>query len=338
MKLLARLPSFSQLCPLLFLISLLFLACMPVSATEIPGLPGTSSSAGGDLSGGVIDRYAGYHVADAPTVGMGLFPTVVLTEEAEPASQATAKPASSNALWLTISPFSGALNGQDTYLIAGYLSGQRTGASLSIARKAPNESDFEELETIKPDDTGLFVWLVPAEKAHGLFRATASSGSDSVVSNGIRFFADNVTGQGTKPAISPVQAPSSLPDLKKSTSVSADSGKKSTKSSVPALTTMSISSVTLTPVVGDELVISGRLTDSDGNGVEGATIKLDETGYPGAQQSEPLLSTQSDSDGRFEFAVTVKFANIVGLFAHYDGDDTHTGSESNTLTFSSRAA
>lgn len=330
MKLPVRLPRFYHVCSLLLLISLLILGYQPVLGTEIPG---TLSGSYGDASGGVMGRYDGYTVDNAATVGMGLFPTVILDPEIEPTPQMTIKPGSSTS-WITISPFSGTLNGQETYMIAGYLSGSRSGSTLSIGRKASEMEDFEEIEKIKPDDTGLFVWLVPAEKAHGLFRVTSMGSSGNAVSNGIRFFAENKSELNSKPAISPVQVPSSLPSTTK-TSTGSDAPKDSGASSAPVMTTMDLRASTFTPAVGEEVAISGRLTDSNGKGVSGATINLDETGYPGAQKAEPFMTTQTDSEGNFEFTITTKFANVVGLYAYYNGDNAHTRSESNVITFSS---
>jgi uncharacterized GH25 family protein len=80
-------------------------------------------------------------------------------------------------------------------------------------------------------------------------------------------------------------------------------------------------------------MISGRLVDENGKGIGGATVSVDETGYPGAVQSEPFDSTVTDSDGRFDFTFSVAFANTVGLVASYKGDETHSPAESNTLIF-----
>jgi len=85
-----------------------------------------------------------------------------------------------------------------------------------------------------------------------------------------------------------------------------------------------------TPAVGESFSISGQLTDQDGNGVSGATITIDEEGYSG---SDHLSTTQTDSDGSFEFSVGVAYAYTVGFVADYAGDENHNSAQSNTLTF-----
>lgn len=296
---------------------------------------------GAEITESVIGRYDDFDIDNAPTVGMGLFPTVVLEPKDIPSPKRTPLPFSATAsgdLWITISPFSGTLNGYETFLIAGYLSGTRSGVTLTVRKKSSADSDYVPVETLKPDENGLFVWAVPADMKNNLFSVTASTSSGSSVSNGIRFVAE----EESNPVIKPVTSPASSSSITSSVSSTTPSlatpaptaESVSGKSSVPGITKLSISTKTTTPSVGDDVVISGRLTDANGKGIRGATINLDETGYPGAQQAEPFSTTSTDSEGRFEFTIQVSFANIVGLYAYYDGDDTYMSSDSNTLTFS----
>ena len=82
--------------------------------------------------------------------------------------------ATTSRIWVTISPFISTLSGKETYLIAGYMSGARAGATLTIAGKGSNDSEFTELATITPDENGLFIWPVPTEnEGLALFRITS---------------------------------------------------------------------------------------------------------------------------------------------------------------------
>ncbi|HWQ66577.1 MAG TPA: protease inhibitor I42 family protein [Methanospirillum sp.] len=93
---------------------------------------------------------------------------------------------------------------------------------------------------------------------------------------------------------------------------------------------LTISASTTSPTVGEEVAITGRLTDQNGAGIGGATVTMDESGYSGP---DPLTTTQTDSDGRFEFTVGVSYAYTVGMLAHYPGDESHPSADSNTIMF-----
>lgn len=278
-----------------------------------------------DLSGGVVDRYDDWEFENTPTVGMGIFPAVTL-EPGEDTSL-TISPVSpvqssrSSSLWVTISPFTAELSGLETFMVVGYVSGARTGLTLTVEGKGASDSDFSDLTSIKPDENGLFVWAVPAQYQDlDLFRVTARSGSDQSLSNAIRF-----TAQPVDPVVKPVTPVQTIIPMQPA---------PATVSSTPMLTRLSLSASTTTPKVGEDVLISGRLTDQNGKGISGATIAIDETGYPGAQQAEPFATAVTGSDGRFDYTLSVRFADSVGLVATYDGDDTHRSAESNTLFFS----
>lgn len=253
------------------------------------------------------------------TVGIGQDSSVVILPDEEPPMQISSSPGE---IWVTISPFTATLSGQVTHMIAGYLGGDRAGATITISGKRSSDTDFSDITTIKPDDNGLFIWAVSSgQKDVDLFRVSARSGSNAVLSNAIRF-----TARSEDPIIRPVFAPVS-------TLIQTPVPTVTRSSSLPALTILTISARTTTPAVGEMLTISGRLTDQDGKGVGGATVTIDETGYPGAKQAEPFATTRTGSDGRFEFSLGVSFADTVGLVANYEGDENHHPSESNTLIF-----
>ena len=301
-----RLKSYTAVIIISVLISLLVLTNLPVSAEYT-----------GD---GVIGRYDDWELENSPTVGMGIFPSVELPPEKNTETSSTAKitTSSGTGIWVTISPFFITLNGQETNMLIGYLSGDRMGATLTVAGKGASDTDFSDITTIEPDENGLFAWAVPASRSNmDLFRVVARSAGTQVLSNAIRFTNDTEE-PVVKPVVSPVR-----------TAIPMVTG----GSSASGLSTLTISTRSTTPKVGESVVITGRLTDQDGKGISGATVSIDETGYPGAAQAEPFDTTVTGSDGRFSFTLNVSFANMVGLVANYEGDESHSSAESNTITF-----
>lgn len=230
---------------------------------------------------------------------------------------------------VTISPFSAALGGQKTDLLVGYISEPRTGVTLTITGRRSSDSDFSDITHITPDENGLFVWVVPTSQGTGdLYRVSARSGGKEVLSNAIRFTGED-KGPIADPVISPVKTTSpeirSVPSPLR-TAIPVVTGEPSGYS----LSRLTISAGTTTPAVGEEVTITGRLTDQHGKGIGGATVTMDESGYSGA---DPLTTTRTGSDGSFEFTVGVSYAYTVGMLAHYDGDESHSSADSNTIMF-----
>lgn len=261
---------------------------------------------------------------------VNVFPTLTIEPLDNSVSSSTANSKSlSGKVWVTISPFSAALSGQKTNLLVGYISGTRTGVTLTIAGKKGSDSEFSDITPITPDENGLFVWAVPISQENtDLFRVSARSGGSEVLSNAIRF-TDEDKDAIADPVITPVKKTSSpiTPDIPPvRTAIPEGTGEPSGFS----LSHLTISASTTTPAVGEEVAITGRLTDQSGKGISGATVTMDESGYSG---TDPLTTTQTSSDGSFDFTVGVSYAYTVGMLAHYDGDESHSSADSNTIMF-----
>lgn len=278
---------------------------------------------------GVIGQYDNWDFENTPTVGMGIFPVVTLEpkEEQSLSIEPAGGGAASQKIEVTISPFISTLSDKETSLIVGYMSGARAGSTVTLEGKGSNDSDFKDIGTTTPDENGIFVWPVPtANKDLALFRVTVKTGSNQAISKVIKF----TSSDGTQPVVKPVVTQKNTPVQTVIPMVTHDT-------STPVPTLLEISASTAMPKVGDSVVISGRLTDMNGNGISGARVTIDETGYQGASASEPFDTTMTGSDGSFKFTLYVKFVNMVGLVANYAGDGKHQGTESNILTFTSYA-
>ncbi|HWQ67739.1 MAG TPA: hypothetical protein VN372_12845 [Methanospirillum sp.] len=279
-----------------------------------------------------IGSYNPYHGMDPEGTSSqlgGVFPVVTLepVETSSPKAPASQSAFGTSGFWVTISPFTATLGGVDTSMIAGYVGGTRTGVSLTITGKKSSDESFSDITTMKADENGLFVWAVPAGTSFDLYRVTGLAGTEQVLSNSVRFTAAPAV---SDPVIKPV---SSLP-----TPIQTPVSMVSNGASGPTQSRLTISASTGTPAVGEDVTISGRLTDKNGKGISGATINIDEAGYPGAAQAEPFETAGTDSEGRFEVTIQTAFANMVSIVANYEGDDNHLPAESNSLSFVSHEA
>jgi len=237
---------------------------------------------------------------------------------------------SSDNVRVIISPFSVTLGEKQINQLIGYISGTRTGVTFTIAGKEKSGSEFSDITQVTPDKNGLFAWAVPtSQTALDLFRVSARSGGSEVISNTVRF-TNETEESASEPVISPVKPTSTIirPSISPiQTIVPAASG----TSSSFGLSRLSISASSTTPAVGETVTVTGRLTDQNGKGISGATVTMDESGYSG---EDPLTTTQTGSDGRFTFTVGVSYPYTVGMAAHYDGDESHSSADSNTIMFS----
>jgi hypothetical protein len=322
----------SAMLTVVLILTLIFLFIgSPVIAAEIP-LGGTGVS---------HDMIA----AEIPLGGTGVSQDVmsaqqtIVSDEVSPLpietiketpSQKPSVSASSGKVGVNVSPNSFTMNGQMINLVAGYLTGDPTGSKIIISGKKSSDSDFSDIITLLPDENGIFIWAVPNEqKDLDLFRVTVKSGSSRVQSKTIGF---TVAGKDT--ITQPVKVPNvTVVQTMKPTPAQALNPTVTGNSSTPSSTTLVISAPTTTPVVGDQIAISGQLTDKEGKGIGGATVTIDETGYPGAGSGEPFVTVQTASDGRFESSLGVSVASTVGLVASYKGDENYGPAESNIITF-----
>nr|WP_319539728.1 hypothetical protein [uncultured Methanospirillum sp.] len=244
-------------------------------------------------------------------------------------SSTVSSPSVSGNVRVTISPFSVMVGDKQINQVIGFISGTRQGVTLTIAGKGKSDSEYSDITVVTPDENGLFAWAVPTSQTTlDLFRVSARSGGSEVVSNAIRFTNESEE-SASEPVISPVKPTSTIirpspPPIQ--TVVPVASG----TSSGFGLSRLSISASTTTPAVGETVTVTGRLTDQNGKGISGATVTMDESGYSG---EDPLTTTQTGSDGRFTFTVGVSYPYTVGMAAHYDGDESHSSADSNTIMF-----
>jgi len=230
---------------------------------------------------------------------------------------------------VTISPFSVTMNDKTINQLVGYISGTRTGVTLTITGKGVSDSDFSDITSITPDENGLFVWAVPnSQSTIDQFRVSARSDGTEVLSNAIRFTDENKAST-EDPVISPVKKTSVI-IRPTSSPVPTVIPVATSESSGFGLSHLTITASTTTPAVGETVAVSGRLTDQNGKGISGATVTMDESGYSG---DDPLTTTQTSSDGSFDFTVGVSYAYTVGMLAHYNGDESHSSADSNTIMF-----
>lgn len=262
------------------------------------------------------------------------FPTLTIEPLSTPSPSVVKNANPVETFDITISPFSAISTGQKTNQIVGYISTMQTGITLNIEGKEPADVDFSDIGEITPDENGLFLWSVPSSLENtAIFRVAARHNGGEVLSNVVRFADEENSDEEKDPVAVPVIAPvtSPVPIIKPVVSpVPVLTTVPTTSRSSYSLSLLTISASTTTPAVGEEVTITGRLTDQDGNGISGATVTMDESGYTGG---DPLTTTQTGSDGSFEFTVGVSYAYTVGMLAHYAGDSAHSAADSNTIMF-----
>ncbi len=208
-------------------------------------------------------------------------------------------------------------------MLVGYVSSQKNNLEVVITGRESLSSDFKEVGTTKTDDNGMFVWIVP-ESARGMVRyaASAAGSTGSAVSNAVTFESndnsanmamniDTVPVQPVKTAATPVA------------SVSSTSKRSDVSSPLPTQLTLRVS--TTTPYVGDEVTLSGRLTDSSGVGVAKASIVVGEDDGYGFGS---LNTVRTDSNGNYESTITTMFADSVPLQARFEGNNEYLPSNS----------
>ncbi|MDD1724661.1 MAG: Ig-like domain-containing protein [Methanospirillum sp.] len=284
--------------PVILFCGVFLLLAVPVVAVE--GFPETHSG----------NSYEGWDLDLVSRIDAGIFPMVEVTWTPEPDD--TAIPKSSTDHWVKLAYFPpGSLEGQPA-LLSGYVGGRFYNAEVTVTGKRKVNDEFHDIVTITPEENGVFVWAVPdALRDVTYFQAVAKVG-------GIPVKSEIVTTSG----------PSGY--------VPAGSGSSSASSAerdpLPAITRMKLSADTLHPDVGDEVQLTGRLTDSNGKGVAGVkiTIEVPDLGT----DFLPLTSATTDSDGSYTVTINTWQEGVVPVRAVFEGNDEYLASTSNTLNFS----
>jgi len=216
--------------------------------------------------------------------------------------------------WVKFSYFpAGSSSGQPA-ILSGYVGGKNSNAEVTIAGKKEITDVFYKIITIYPQENGLFVWAIPDNLAIVQFyQATAKVG-------GI-------------PAKSEIISTSFIP-VSQDPSSAYDTDTSAPSSSLPGITSLTLSADILRPAVGQDVTLSGSLT-ANGKGVSGATITIEVPDY--GTDFLPLVSTTTDSSGRFLATINTWEDGVVPVQAVFSGDEKYQAATSSTLTFTAKA-
>jgi len=258
--------------------------------------------------------YQGWDIELSSVAGIGLFPTVEVDWTPKPTSGPLPKSTTSDT-WVKLAYYPPGDQAGQPAILAGYVGGRNYNAEVTITGKMEVNDDFHDIVTIKAQENGIFVWALP----------------DSV--NQVRYFqaVARVSGAFAKSEIVQTSGLSGY--------VPVDSGKTTPtivaatepESSLPSITSLTLSADTTRPGVGDDVQLSGRLVDSSGKGVGRATVTIEVPDY--GTDFLPLLTTTTDGDGRFTATINTWEGGSVPVRAVFDGNDQFLESTSNTLTF-----
>jgi len=295
----------------IFICGLVFFVT-PISAED--GFPQTHS----------WNPYEGWDIELSSVAGIGLFPTVEVDWTPKPTAGPLPKVSSDT--WVKLAYYPPGSDVGQPAILAGYVGGRNYNAKVTITGKMNVEDVFHDIVTIEAQENGVFVWAVPDEIQNvPYFQAVAQvSGamakSEIVQTTGPTVYVPagaETQSQGSSSQGTPVIPASTAP-------VQSDT-------TLPAITSMTLSADTTRPDVGKDVTLSGRLVDSRGKGVPGAAITIEVPDY--GTDFLPLLTTSTDGDGRFSATISTWEGGIVPVRAAYEGDDSYLASTSNTLTF-----
>ena len=265
--------------------------------------------------------YAGWDLDLLSEAGINILPTGDVNWTEEP-DEALLTPDSTDNHWVKLSYFpAGSAAGQPA-ILSGYVGGNYYNADVTIAGKKNSSDIFQDIITVRPQENGVFVWAIPNNLAVVQFyQATATVGGTPAKSEIISTSVINKA----KPV-----STNSTTAIAATSVVSSATTPASTSSSLPVSTSLTLSADNLRPAVGQEVILSGRLT-ANGKGVSGKTITIEVPDY--GTDFLPLISTQTDSDGRFSATINTTEGGVVPVQAVFEGDEKYMSSTSNTLTF-----
>lgn len=279
--------------------------------------------------------YTGWDLDLLSEAGINILPTGDVNWTEEP-DEALLNPDSTDNHWVKLSYFpAGSAAGQPA-ILSGYVGGNYYNADVTIAGKKNSSDIFHDIITVRPQENGVFVWAIPNNLAIVQFyQATATVGGtqakSEIVSTSVINKAKPVsTNSTTAVAATSVASPAPTQVSTASSVASSVPTQVSTASSLPVSTSLTLSADNLRPAVGQEVILSGRLT-ANGKGVSGKTITIEVPDY--GTDFLPLISTQTDSDGRFSATINTTEGGVVPVQAVFEGDDKFMSSTSNTLTF-----
>ena len=261
--------------------------------------------------------YEGWDLDLVSKISNSVFPMVEVSEI--PTTIATEVPKTGPDYWVKLAYYPSGFSKGQPALLAGYVGGKNYNAKVTLSAKKDASDDFHDIIIINPQENGVFVWAVPDKlKDVGFYQATATIG-------GIPVYSEIVKTSGVS-AYAPVPT---------STTVSPKTTGKAVATALPAITTLTLSSNTLNPAVGDDVELYGRLKDSYGKGVSGMKISIEAPDY--GTDFLPLISTTTGSDGSFSATIKTYEAGVVPVQAVFEGTDQYMGSTSNTLIFSTKS-
>jgi len=213
-------------------------------------------------------------------------------------------------------------------LLLGYLNGDFEDALVIITGKEKPDGTFSQVGSLTPDKSGLFVWEIPEKyQKMNYFQAIVIIGEEATFSEVLSHAPSGTYSSGTRqntqiPAVSPVKTSSSPAPTPASGTV---------PRAVERYTTLTLQADTLSPSVGDTVTLSGRLTDSAGNGIARAQIGVEVPETSGEPSSTPLSTTRTDKEGRFRTTISTWQPGTVSIHVSYKGDDSHLAATSNPL-------
>ncbi len=264
------------------------------------------------LSMSTVDNY--YQQRDPlldSSLTPGIFPVknVTLTED-ESDSSSLQTMATGGDLFVILSPVPAKKTGGQDMLV-GYVAGRNTNVNVVISGRETMDDPFEELDSVRADENGIFVWPVPDELA-GMVRysATATGTAGTAVSSGVRFSGTDDDTDEEQVVMTPTA--------------------RVTDTEMPKSTSLTLKASTSSPKVGEPVTLSGKLTDASGKGVSGASILIEEDDGTGFLD---LKTVRTGGDGRYETDIQTVFAASVPLRASFDGDDKYLPSRSSQIIF-----